>query len=106
MRVGEEGDALGAHLVEATIEDVFLKFEVGNAVAEKAADAVVLLVDGDRVAGATELLRGGEAGGSAADDSDALAGVVLGRLGMNPAFIPCALDDAALDELDGDWRLH
>ena len=102
MRVGEEGDALGAHLLETAIDDVLFELEVGNAVAQQAADAVVLFVDGDGVAGATELLRGGKTGGTAADDGDALAGVVLGRLGMDPAFVPCALDDAALDELDGD----
>ena len=105
VRVGVEDDAFGAHLLDAAIEDVLLKLEVGNAVAEQAADAVVLLVDGDGVAGAAKLLRGGEAGGAAADDGDALAGGLLGRLGVNPALVPCAFDDGALDELDGDGRL-
>ena len=63
------------------------------------------LEDGDGVAGAAKLLRGGEAGGAAADDGDALAGGLLGRLGMNPALVPGALDDGPLDELDGDGRL-
>ena len=53
------------------------------------------LIDGDGVAGAAKLLRGGEACGAAADDGDALAGGLLGRLGMNPAFVPGALDDAS-----------
>ena len=57
------------------------------------------------MAGAAKLLRGGEAGGTAADDGDALAGGLLGRLGMNPALVPGALDDGALDELDGNGRL-
>ena len=105
VRVGLEGDALGVHLLDAAVDDVLFKLEVGNAVAEQAADAVVLLVDGDGVAGAAQLLRGGQARGTAADDGDALAGVVLGRLGMNPAFVPGALDDGALDELDGNRRL-
>ena len=65
----------------------------------------VFLVDGDGVAGAAQLLRGGQTGGPAADHGDALAGVLLGRLGMNPALVPGAIDDAALDELDGDGRL-
>ena len=90
-----EGDALGAHLLEAAVEDVLLQLEVGNAVAQQAADAVVLLEDGDGVAGAAQLLRGGQACRAAADDGDALAGVVLGRLGMDPAFVPGALDDAS-----------
>ena len=81
---------------------VLLQLEVGDAVAQQAADAVVFLVDRDRVAGAAQLLRGGETCRSAADDGDALAGVVLGRLGVNPALVPGALDDAALDQLDGD----
>jgi hypothetical protein len=102
VRVGDKGDALGAHLLDAAIDDVLFQLEVGNAVAQQAADAVVLLIDGDGVAGAAQLLRGGQAGGTAADDGDALAGGLLGRLGMNPALVPGALDDGALDELDGD----
>ena len=34
-----------------------------------------------------------------------LAGAVLRRLGMNPAFVEAALDDGLLDLLDGDRRL-
>ena len=105
MRVGHKGDALGAHLLDAAVDDVLFQLEVGNAVAQQAADAVGLFIDGDGVAGAAQLLRGGQAGRPAADHGDALAGVLLGRLGMNPALVPGALDDAALDELDGDGRL-
>ena len=105
MRVGLEDDAFGLHLLDAAIDDVLFKLEVGNAVAEKAADAVGFLEDGDGVAGAAKLLRGGKAGGTAADDGDALAGGLLGRLGMNPALVPGAIDDGPLDELDGDGRL-
>ena len=104
MRVGQEGDAFGAHLLNAAVDDVLLQLEVGNAVAQQAADAVVLFIDGDGVAGAAQLLRGGQARGTAADHRDALAGVLLGRLGMNPAFLPGALHDALLDQLDGDRR--
>ena len=61
MRVGQERDALGAHLVDAAVDHMFFELEVGNAVAQQAADAVVLLEDGDRVPGAAQLLRGSEA---------------------------------------------
>ena len=105
VRVGLEDDAFGPHLLDAAVDDVLFKLEVGNAVAEKAADAVGFLEDGDGVAGAAKLLRGGETGGTAADDGDALAGGLLGRLGMNPALVPGAIDDGPLDELDGDGRL-
>ena len=93
MRVSDEGDAFSAHLLDAAIEDPLFELEIGNAVAQEPADAVVLFVHSDRVAGAAQLLRGGQAGGTAADYSNTLAGVVLGRLGMNPAFLPAALDD-------------
>ena len=64
-----------------------------------------LLVDGYGMAGAAKLLRCRKTGGPAADHRHALSGVVLRRLGMDPAFVPCALDNAALDELDGDGGL-
>jgi hypothetical protein len=41
-----------------------LHLELGDAVAQQAADAVGALVDGDGVSGAGELLGGGEAGRS------------------------------------------
>ena len=42
VRVGVEVHAFGLHLLDAAIEDVLFKLEVGNAVAQQAADAVVL----------------------------------------------------------------
>ena len=44
--------ALLAHLLEAPVDDPLLELEVGNAVAEQAADAVALLEDRDGVTGA------------------------------------------------------
>ena len=102
MSVSEECDALGPHLLESAIKDVLFEFEVRNSIAKQAADAVVFLVDRDGMAGTTELLCGGESGGPAADDGNALPGIVLGRFGLNPTLIPRSLDDAALNELDGD----
>ena len=52
--------------------------------------------------GAIELLRGGQAGRSAADDRDALAGAGVRRLGDDPAFVEAAIGDRAFDLLDGD----
>ena len=82
-----------------------LHLEIGDAVAQQAADAVGLFEDGDGVAGARELLRGGEAGGSGTDDGDAFAGAHRRRLGLDPAFGEGAIDDGLLDVLDGDGRL-
>ena len=91
LDVAVEGHALGPHLLDAPLDDVFLHLEVGDAVAEQAAGLGVLLVDMHVVAGAGELLGRGEAGGPGADDGDALAGLRVRRLGPDPAFArtPC-----------------
>ena len=68
MDVAMEGDAFGLHLLDAALDDIFLHLEVGDAVAEQAAGIGVLLIDMHVVAGAGELLRGGEPGGTGADD--------------------------------------
>ena len=99
---GAEDDAFRLHLFEAAVDEALLHLELGDAVAEEAADAVVALEDGDVVAGAAELLGGGEASGPGADDGDAALGALLRRLGVDPALAPGALDDADLDLLDGD----
>ncbi len=95
-----ELDAFGAHLRDAAIDDVFLELEIGNAVAQQAADTRVLLEHGDAMTGARELLRAGEARRTRADHGDALAGAVRGDQRLDPAFVPAALDDRILDRLD------
>ena len=72
-----EDDALGLHLLEPAVEPPLLHLEVGDAVAQEAADPVGPLEDGHVMPGAGELLRGGEAGGAGADDGDRLAGLDL-----------------------------
>ncbi len=98
-------DALGLHLLDAAIDMALLELEVGNAVAQQAAGALVLLVEMHLMAGARELLRAGEPGGAGADHGDALAGLHRRRLGLDPALLPGAVDDRAFDRLDGDRRV-
>ena len=100
VRVGHKSDAFGPHLMDAAVQNMLFEFEVGDAIAHQAADAVVLLVDRHRVPGAAQLLCGGQSRRSAADHGHPLAGVRLRRLGMNPAFVPPALHDGALHQLD------
>ena len=78
--VGAELGALGPHLLEAAVEVALLHLELGDAVAQQAADAVGPLEHDDVVAGAGELLGGGQAGGARADDGDPLAGAHGGEL--------------------------
>ena len=71
---GAEPGALGLHLLQPAVQLLFFHLEVGDAVAQQAADLVVALVHGHGVAHAGQLLGGGEPGGAGADDGDRLAG--------------------------------
>ena len=71
---GPEAGAFGLHLVQAAVHVLLFHLEVGDAVAQQAADLVVALVHGDGVAHPGQLLRDGQPGGAGADDGDRLAG--------------------------------
>jgi hypothetical protein len=79
-----------------------LHLEVGDAVAQQAADAVVLLEQRHVMAGARQLLRRRHAGRAGAHHGDLLAGLVLGHARLHPAFVPGAVDDRVFDRLDAD----
>ena len=83
---------------------LLLQLEIGNAVAQQAADAVVLLEEHRLVAGAIDLLGGGQAGGAGADDRHPLARPRGGQDGLDPAFLEGPLGDLVLDVLDGHRR--
>src|SRR5690606_2824591 len=105
LDTGAELGALRAHLLDTAVDVPLLHLELGDAVAEQAADAVGALVDGDRVAGPGQLLRGGQTRGSRADHRDGLAGQALGDLRGDVPGLPRLVDDRDLDVLDGDRRL-
>ncbi len=90
------------HLLNATVDEVLLHLEVGNAVAQQAAGLCLLLVDMHVMAGARQLLRRRKSRRPGADDGDLLACFALGRLGNHPALLEAAIDDRAFDGLDGD----
>src|SRR3990172_2154883 len=99
---GAEDDAFGIHLGQPPVQVLLLHLELGDAVAEEAADPVRALEHGDGVAGAGELLGASEAGGPGADDGDGLAGEGVRGLRVPPPLLPGPLDDGQLDLLDGD----
>src|SRR5262249_20289773 len=105
MGVGLEDHALGLHLLEATIETVLFHLEVGDAIAQEAADAVAALVNRDLMTGAAQLLGAGQARGTRAHHRNLLAGQLLRRLRHDPAFLEGAVDDVDLDVLNGDRLL-
>ena len=86
--LGAELGALRAHLLDAAVDVPLLHLELGDAVAQQAADAVGALVHRDRVAGPGQLLGGGETRRAGADDGDGLAGEALGRLRGDVARCP------------------
>src|SRR5262252_10165058 len=92
MGTGDKLHAFCAHLLEAAINDVLLQLELWNAVAKQAADAIRLLVDGDRVSCPAELLCRRETRRSGADDRDALAAPVLRNHRMNPSLEEAAFN--------------
>ena len=78
---------------DAPVDQVLLHLEVGDAVAQQAADAVVLLEHRHRMAGAGQLLGAGQARRAGADHRDALAGAARRGLRRDPALLPAAVDD-------------
>ena len=70
---GAELHPLSLHLSQAALQMALLHLEFGNAIAEQPANAIRALIDGDRVAGAGQLLRSGEPGRTRADHRNGLA---------------------------------
>ncbi len=98
---GSEADTLGTHLVDAPIDEVLLHLEVGNAVTQKAADAVVALEHRHVVTLAGELLCSGETRGTRSDDGHLLAGLHARNHGHDETLVESPVDDPAFDVLDG-----
>src|SRR5262249_51405335 len=99
---GAEGDALSRHLLHAAVDQPLLHLEVGDAVAQQAADAVIALEQRDGVPGTRQLLRARHPGRPRPHDGDALAGAALGNLRRHPALGEGVIDDVLLDVLDRD----
>src|SRR5262249_6033297 len=79
-----------------------LELEVGDAVDQQAADAVVAVVDRDLVALAAQLLGGGETGRAGADDADAFGSLAPRLDGPHPALVPGRVGGEVFDRADGD----
>ena len=100
--VAAEDDALGLQLLDAAVDHDLLELEVGDAVAQQAARAVVALVHRHGVPDAAQLLGRREAGGSRADDGHGAPALGGGRPRDDPALVERAVGDRHLDLLDGD----
>ncbi len=97
-----EDRALGLHLVDPAVQQGLVHLEVGDAVADEAAGAVVALVHHHLVAGAGQLLGGRHARRPRAHHGHALARVHAGAQRRDPTVLPAVVDDLLLDRLYGD----
>ena len=88
LDAGAEDHAFGLHLPDAAVDQLLLHLEVGDAVAQQAADPVGLLEHGRRVAGAGQLLGAGQAGRARADHRDPLAGAARRRSAARSSPLP------------------
>ncbi len=70
LSIGNELHALGRYLLEAAIDDVFFQLEFGNAVTQQSSDAVIFLINRNRMAGAAQLLRRRQSSRARADDGN------------------------------------
>ena len=104
QHAGSEGHALLFHLRHTAVNMGFLHFEIGNAVAQQATDAVVFFKQGDRVAGTCELLCCGHASRARAHHRHFFSAGLQSRASLHPAFAPGSVDDGMLDRLDA-YRL-
>mmetsp|Transcript_734 Transcript_734/g.2591 ORF Transcript_734/g.2591 Transcript_734/m.2591 type:complete len:317 (-) Transcript_734:59-1009(-) len=94
-------DALLGHQIDAPLHRVLLELHVGDAIGEEAADLWRALKDGDGVAEPlVELVGRSEPGRARAHDGDLLARAAGWRLRLDPALLPCAVDDCILHILD------
>ena len=93
MGVVVKRHAFRLHLRDADIDDALFHLEIGNAVTQKPARLGPSLEDMHVMAGARELLRAGQPGGTRTDDGDFLAGLSTAVSGW---IQPCSMARSAM----------
>ncbi len=74
LRCRRGTDALALHLLKPAVDHALFHFEIGDAIAQQAADSVVLLEHGDVVPGARQLLGAGQTRRAGTDHRNLAAG--------------------------------
>src|SRR5690606_26429114 len=80
---------------------VLLQLEIGDAVYEKPACAVVTIVNGNLVAQRAQLFGGGEPGRTRADNRDMLRAFDPGTERLHPALLPGGIGEELFNRADG-----
>ena len=97
-----ELDAFLFHQRQPAVQDPLLHLELGNAVAQQAADAIGLFEHRHEMTGAVQLLGRRQTRRTRSDDGDRLARADERRLRRHPSFVECLVDDRHFDRLDRD----
>ena len=99
---GLELDALGFHLFQPTVDDPLFHFEIGNAIAQQAADAIGLLEERDAMTRARQLLRCRHTRRTRPDNGDGLPCLDDGHHRFDVTFVEATIDDIPLDDANRD----
>ena len=99
---GLEDDALFLHQGQAAAQHLFVQLEIGDAQGQQPAGGFGALIHRYQMAGAVELLGGGQPRRAGTDHGDFLAGALRRRFGLDPAFLIAPVGDFLFDVFDGD----
>src|SRR5690606_16576080 len=98
---GLKDDALSFHLLDPSFDKMLLHLEIGNAVGQKASDAVVTLEESHIMSRPCQLLGCGKPCRAGSNDSHLLTRLARWGLRGNPTFIKGAISGCSLDQLYG-----
>ena len=93
--------AFGFHLLKAAVDQFFLHFEIGDAIAQQASGFGLSVIKMHIVSGAGQLLGSGHAGGSGTNNRDFFASQLNRRLRVYPALGKALVDDGTFNGFDG-----
>ena len=94
---GLRAHAMRKQEIDFLVQDALRQAEIGNAVAQHAAELGLLVVDHDAEALQPQVVRAGEPSRPSADDGDLLAVFLERRLGVRLRVLEDVVADAALD---------
>ena len=104
QHAGADLQTFGDQLLDTAVDMGLVQLEVRNAVAQQAADLVVLLEQRHVVTGTHQLLGGCQTRRASPHHGHLLARQMGRQLRLDPALFPGAVDDGVLDGLDADGR--